>query len=394
MSSSAPTVTSAQATKPRQHRVPFDCSAWIASCVFAEQDTGRSPVNRRYRYVTLGPESVDAMDARRNRNERVGEAAWREFEDNKLGSIAKLVRQIVSGLSKESRAACKVYMTGNLACRVALAPLIATPDVSAVVAQAFPASIVNISISVTDPAHIPYIAFAADKAVVALKRHMDEGVDRRDGSVNSCMIVQSPRGAVMIDVPDFGHSGHLAPTMYSVCRNISHPRFLMTRLRRSVPDGAGSVQIPLLDVTIHSEPAPQLCRAPLTADSSVLVQQPEFLSAYFTALACDPEVRASAAKMQRCHAALHGLAAVRDPTVLLRPDEDDEPALAQTEDEPALAQTEYEPALAQTEDEPAQTDAGPAPEETAPVEVALAAVSIVGPVEDIEDEDGVVVSSP
>jgi len=370
MSSSAPVVTSASSTaKPAQRRVPFDCSAWIASCVFAQQDTGRSPVNRRYRFVTLGPESVDAMDARRHRNDRVGEAAWREFEDNKLGSIAKLVRQVVGGLSKESRAACSVYMTGNLACRVGLAPMIATPDVSAVVSQAFPPSIVNISIAVADPAHIPYIAFAVDKAVVALKRHMDEGVDRRDGSVNSCMIVQSPRGAVMIDVPDFGHSGHLAPTMYSVCRNVSNPRFLMTRLRRSVPDGAGTVQIPLLDVTIHSEPAPALCRVPLTADSSVLVQRPECLFAYFTALACDPEVTASASKMQRCHAALHALGAVRDPTVLVRPDEDAEAAAEPLED------AAPEPLV----------DAAP---ELAPVETSGATE------DDIEDEDGVVVSSP
>jgi hypothetical protein len=304
--------------KKKQPLPPFDLNQWIEEARHSAARSGRSAARRRFRYMALAGESAGAMDARRARNDAVGEATWFEFEAKKIESIAKLVRQIVGNMTPAARAASKVFLAGNLASRASLAPHVAEYETLGVVMQAFPPSNVNVTVSVTDNSQLPAICAAVDTAVIALKRHMDGGPDAKSASVNSCIIVPSAvqgRDAVLVDVPHFGIGGNLAPTAYSICRNVSSDRFIMTRLRRCVPaEGApNGVQVPLVDVTIHSEPSPPLCRVPLGAQGTVLVQKPECLDAYFTALLNDPEVAASTAKMARCSAALHALRTVFAP---------------------------------------------------------------------------------
>lgn len=295
---------------------PFDLNAWIEEARNSTARNGRSAARRRFRYMALAGESVSAMDSRRARNDRVGEATWFEFEAKKVESVAKLVRQIVGHMTPAARASSKVFLAGNLASRMSLSSRVQDDlDKLGVVMQAFPPSNVNVTVSVTDDAQLPAICAAVDTAVVALKRHMDMSSDANSASVNSCIVVNSAvqgRDAVLVDVPHLGIGGNLAPTAYSICRNVSSHRFVMTRLRKCVPsEGApNGVQVPLLDVTIHSEPSPPLCRVPLGGNGTVLVQKPECLEAYFTALLNDPEVAASTAKMARCSAALNALRVV------------------------------------------------------------------------------------
>ena len=313
-----PGIKHAPVARVAKKQPTFDLHQWIEEARHSAARSGRNAARRRFRFMALAGESAGAMDARRARNDAVGEATWFEFEAKKIESVAKLVRQIVGNMTPAARAASKVFLAGNLASRASLAPLIEEYETLGVVMQAFPPSNINVTVSVTDDSQLPAICAAVDTAVIALKRHMDAGPDARSGSVNSCIVVPSAvpgRDAVLVDVPHLGIGGNLAPTAYSICRNASSDRFIMTRLRRCVPaEGApNGVQVPLVDVTIHSEPCPPLCRVPLGSQGTVLVQKPECLDAYFTSLLNDPEVAASTAKMARCSGALHALRTVFAP---------------------------------------------------------------------------------
>lgn len=292
----------------RDRPPPIDVNMWIAHAVRSGLSSGRCPENRRFGFMALPADSAESMDIRRFRNDRVGEAAWFEFEAKKTESILKTAQQIVANMSISARNSTAVYMTGNLACRAALCPIAKDDSALGVIMQAFPPSIVNISVSIKDPRQLGDVMYAVDKAVIALKRHMDGGPDSKVASVNSCLILQSgPDAAVMVDVPGLNPSlPPLRPTKYSICKNMSSPNFTMTRLRCAVKDGTAWVQVPLLDVTIHSETPPPLTRASL-GTGHVQVQPPDTLESYFTTLASDPEIIGSASKITRCRNAISAL---------------------------------------------------------------------------------------
>lgn len=373
----------ANMTRTRERKAPIDVNKWIAYAANSPQRSGRCPENRRFGFMKLSANSAESMDVRRFRNDRVGEATWFEFEAKKIESILKTVKHIVANMTPAARKTATVYMTGNLACRAALCPLATDETSLGVVMQAFPPTIVNISVAISDPRHFGDVASAVDKAVIALKRHMDGGPDRRDASVNSCLILATaPDKAVMVDVPGLGPDfPTLPPTTYSICKNMSSPNFSMTRLRRAVKDGKSLVQIPILDVTIHSEPVPPLVRAPL-GTGSVFVQPADTLESYFTTLASDPEIIGSASKIARCRNAVQALRyvfghIVDEPEleVPVLPEtaepaeaaEDTEPAEAVAEaTEPTEAAEDIEPAEAVAED----TEPAEAAEATEPVDLA------------------------
>lgn len=298
------------ARRPKQ--LPFSLDAWIQEALHSPKQHSRCAARRRLRFVHLNGESPAAQDTRRARNERVGEASWFEFEAKKVDSVVKLVRQIVGNLTPFAKSASKVYLSGNLATRASLWNLVGSDEAAGVVMQAFPPSIINVTVSVSDPRVIGDVCYAVDTAMAALKRHMDSGPDAALASVNSCLVMQSAvpgKGGVMIDVPRIGEH-YLPSTAYSICKNVSNARFVMTRLRRFVPDGSGGIQVPMVDVTIHNESPPPLVRVALGC-GSVLTQKAECLEAYFTGLVNDPEVKESGAKMARCSAALNALRFLR-----------------------------------------------------------------------------------
>lgn len=299
------------ARRPKQ-QLPFSLDSWIQEALHSTKQHSRCAARRRLRFVHLNGESPAAQDTRRARNERVGEASWFEFESKKVDSVVKLVRQIVANLTPFAKSASKVYLSGNLATRASLWNLVGSDEAAGVVMQAFPPSIINVTVSVSDPRVIGDVCYAVDTAMAALKRHMDSGPDASMASVNSCLVMQSAvpgKGGVMIDVPRIGEH-YLPSTAYSICKNVSNARFIMTRLRRFVPDGSGGIQVPMVDVTIHNESPPPLVRVAL-GSGSVLAQKAEFLEAYFTGLVNDPEVKESGAKMARCSAALSALRFLR-----------------------------------------------------------------------------------
>lgn len=298
-------------------RAAFDTHAWVAHATASAAPHGRCPSRRQLRFLALAPNSPADMDRRRERNERVGAGAWFRFEADHAAAVLRLVQQLVAGLPRALRRECAVYLCGNHATRLALADEVTTFEQCAAVMRAFPPSIVNVSVAVTHARHAGAVSAAVDAAVVALKRHMDARLVGEGARVNSCVIVPSAArggGSVMVDVPCLGRKGTaLAATAYSVCRNTSHDRFMLTRLRRSAPDGAGGLaHVPLVDVTVHDDAPPPLVAAPL-ADGFVWVQHPATLERHFTELLDDAEVAESPAKMDRVAAALWALDELRRP---------------------------------------------------------------------------------
>lgn len=293
----------------RSKKTTFDVGAWVGTAVSSE-GSGRCKERRSLRFMSLSADSPADMDTRHLRNVRVGEAAWYEFESRYTDSVSRMISGIVRHLSPGAQRACRIYLTGNLAARAALKDSVADDETFSRVVGGFPPGIVNVSISLRDPAYFDEISYSVDKGVLGLKRHLDSQAPRVDFlRVNSCLILNSAvrEGAVMVDVPYFDREmGVLSPTQHSICKNMSVPSFVMTRLRKAVPLVEGTVQVPLVDVTIHGDRYPPLVKVPLGA-GRVFVQRPECLVEHYERLVADEEVAASETRLARCKAALAAL---------------------------------------------------------------------------------------
>jgi len=194
-----------------------------------------------------------------------------------------------------------VSLAGNYANRMSLlSGYNHDADVVRAIHEAFPPSIINVSISVQTPEAMFAVVTASDIAMVRLKNVVDRSEDAYSDRVNSCVIVpHAMKGTVMVDVP--GISGYvLKPTAYSVSRNSSSSSFMLTRLRRSVRNGNERFQLPLVDITAFFGPH-DVATAPSRLPFGRMHIPIGFdLLRHFNHLAMDPEVQESPSKSAHC----------------------------------------------------------------------------------------------
>lgn len=284
-------------------RNTFDVEEWITSCINSPEAKGGSG---RLRYMSLSLGSAEGNEARRVRNESLGAGVWSLFEAVRVRSVIQAAKEILMNIPTHLRHHVHVSLAGNYANRMALLSGYHpdSADVVKAIGDAFPPSIINISISVQTPEAMHAVVAASDAAMVRLKNVVDRSDDAHSDRVNSCVIVPTAAGgSMMVDVPAIS-GRRLKPTAYSVSRNSSSREFMLTRLRRSVRAGKERFQLPLVDMTAFFAP-PDVATAPVQLPYGRMHIPIGFdLLRHFSGLLRDPEIQQSPSKLAHCQRAM------------------------------------------------------------------------------------------
>ena len=274
---------------------------WVTTCIHSPDKNGRCPDQPRLRFMALSLGNAKQNEERRVRNETLGPGVWSVFEAVRIQSVVQMAKEIMYNIPQHLRHQVHVSLAGNYANRMALLSGYAhDAEVVRAIHEAFPPSIINVSISVQTPEAMFAVVTASDIAMVRLKNVVDRNEDAHSDRVNSCVIVPHVKeGTVMVDVP--GISGYaLKPTAYSVSRNSSSSSFMLTRLRRSVRNGKERFQLPLVDITAFFGPQ-DVATAPARLPFGRMHIPIGFdLLRHFNNLALDPEVQESPSKSAHC----------------------------------------------------------------------------------------------
>lgn len=275
------------------------------------EKSGRSVISPSFRFITLSSDSVQDLENRRFRNEPVGNVIWPIFESYRIDSIVHAYRGIILGMKKAHRADMAISLAGNLANRITLSMALSGSPINPImwnsIMAAFPPSIININIAITNPEVYGDAIDSIDDAMIKMKRFMDYTEKDYSSKVHSCVIIPNTnKEAVMIDVPEYGC--HAVPSStYSLSRNTSKDDFMLFRLRKAVrlPNGT-KVQLPLVDVTLECRPYREMgTQMALLGRGRVHVPKLLCLKNHFDRLLADQDVLQSPMKLSRCMRAAH-----------------------------------------------------------------------------------------
>lgn len=293
----------------KQEKRAFDVEAWVTSCMTATEPKGRNGDVSRLRYKVLSADTPADNEARRRRNVAAGAATWSIFESVRIKSVIQAAKEIVRHIPAHLKGAVHVSLAGNYANRMALLAGYKLEDADTVRAihDAFPPSIINVSVSVQTPEAMFAVVAATDAAMCRLKQVLDRSDDAHKDRANSCVIVAKPGGgSVMVDIPSISGMP-LKPTAYSVSRNSSSADFMITRLRKSTRVDGTHFQLPLVDVTAFFGPHDVATAPAYLPFGRIHIPIGFDLVRHFNALLQDPDVLEAPSKLAHCRQAVEAL---------------------------------------------------------------------------------------
>lgn len=281
---------------------------WISESLerSLSEKSGRNQSSPSFRFITLSSDNVQDLENRRFRNESIGNMIWPIFESYRMDSIVHAYRGIILGMQKEHRTDMAISLAGNFANRITLVMALANRPMNPMlwnnIMAAFPPSIINIAVTITNPEVFGDAVDSIDNAMIKMKRFMDYTEKNYSSKVHSCVILPNRnKDAVMIDVPEYGCQA-LPSSVYSLCRNTSKDDFMLFRMRKAVklPNGK-EIQLPLVDVTLEYRPYREMDTqmAPL-GRGRVHVPKLSCLKEHFDRLLTDQDVVQSPMKLARC----------------------------------------------------------------------------------------------